>query len=228
MSRRQRESTALPLALALCALLAGCGSSSTTTVTAKDEPPAPSSSTTSTGTTAPSTTTSAQQQPPAEGGGTVSSSGGTPAPSQTHTAPEPAFTEGGSSGSANAAEAVLRARDYTPVELSQYHANQTLTVLVGARSASAPYGQQAFFFLDGRYLGTDAKEPSATVSVVSQDGTEVTLAYPLYRTGDALGSPSGGRAVVRFQLNNGQLQAVGTIPPASRAHRRSGTGDTRA
>jgi hypothetical protein len=43
----------------------------------------------------------------------------------------------------------------------------------------------------------------------------VTLAYPLYRKSDPLSSPSGGQATVRFELNNGKLTPVGSIPPAS-------------
>jgi hypothetical protein len=78
------------------------------------------------------------------------------------------------------------------------------------------YGQQAFFFVNGRYIGTDASQPSATLRVVSQSDTEVTLSYPLYRKGDALCCPGGGQTKVRFQLNNGKLTALDPIPPLSR------------
>ncbi len=79
---------------------------------------------------------------------------------------------------------------------------------MGTRTGSGDgYGQQAFFFVGGRYLGTDAKEPSATVKVVSQSDTEVTLAYPLYRKGDPLCCPGGGQASVRFAAE--QRQAAG-------------------
>ena len=90
-------------------------------------------------------------------------------------------------------------------------------MLVGTRTGSGDgYGQQAFFFVDGRYIGTDAKEPSASVKVVSQGDTEVALAYPLYRSSDPLCCPSGGQAIVHFQLNNGRLAAA-----ASRSRRRA-------
>jgi hypothetical protein len=116
---------------------------------------------------------------------------------------------------ANAITAVHE-RGYTPDDTSQFHSGQTLAVLVGTRTGSADgYGQQAFFFVGGRYIGTDTKEPSATVKVLSQGDTEVTLSYSLYRPHDPLGSPSGGQASVRFQLNNGKLTPLGTIPPAS-------------
>jgi hypothetical protein len=80
-------------------------------------------------------------------------------------------------------------------------------VLVGTRTGSAEgNGQQAFFFVDGRYIGTDAKQPSAQINVVSQGDTEVALAYAL---------AGGGQATVRFQLNNGKLVPLGPIPSAS-------------
>jgi hypothetical protein len=45
----------------------------------------------------------------------------------------------------------------------------------------------------------------------------VTLAYPLYRKNDPLSSPSGGKARVTFQLNNGKLVPLGKIPPVNSA-----------
>jgi hypothetical protein len=118
----------------------------------------------------------------------------------------------------NAAAAIVRGRGFTPNNTSDYHSNQALRVLVGTRSGSADgYGQQAFFFVNGRYIGTDAKQPSATLKVAGQSDTEVTLSYPLYRKRDPLSSPSGGEARVTFQLNNGKLVALGKIPPAESA-----------
>ncbi len=190
------------------ALLAACGSG-TKTVTVSSAPPV--SQTTATPTTSSAKTTSTAATTPTAT--TTTPSNGT----TTHSAPEPAFTktEASAEGSGGAAAAV-RAHGYTPNDTAEYHANQTLRVLVGTRTGSADgYGQQAFFFVGGRYLGTDTKEASATVKVVSQGDTEVTLSYPLYRKGDPLSSPSGGEARVTFQLNNGKLVPLGTIPPAS-------------
>ena len=109
---------------------------------------------------------------------------------------------------------MLKARGYTPNETSQYHSDQTLRVLVGTRTGSSDgYDQQAFFFVGGRYIGTDTKEPSATVKVVSQSDTEVTLAYPLYRKNDPLSSPSGGQAIVALPARQRQAHAAGPHPP---------------
>lgn len=200
--------TAALLALALlCATLSACGSG-TTTVTVRGA--APDTSSTSTHTSTTSTTAAA---PPATT--TQSTASSATAPSETHTAPEPAFAEGQDKGTPETAAAeVLKAHGYVPVDASQYQPKQTLAVLIGRRSESSTYGEQAFFFLDGRYIGTDTKEASASVQLVSQSETEVTLAYPLYRPSDPLNAPSGGSAVVHFQLDDGKLQAAGQIPPA--------------
>ncbi|HWG08878.1 MAG TPA: LppP/LprE family lipoprotein [Solirubrobacteraceae bacterium] len=186
-------------------LLAACGGGAKT-VTVSSAPLTPTTSTAH-GTTGTTSTQTAPTQ-------TQTGSTGT---GTTRSAPEPAFTEGETKPEgAGAAAAVVRAHGYTPNDASQYHPDQTLRVLVGTRTGSADgYGQQAFFFVAGRYLGTDTKLPSATVKLVGQSDTEATLGYPLYRKGDPLADPSGGEARVRFQLNNGKLVALGTIPPVS-------------
>jgi len=195
------------------ALLAGCGSN-TQTVSAAEAPPAAVGKTT-TATKQASTPTTTTSTTPAQ----TTTNGGASAPATTRTAPEPAFTETSTSSSSEgltAALATLRAQGYTTSDTSVYHPNQTLRVLIGTRNGSTDgYGQQAFFFVNGRYIGTDSKVPSATVSVVGQGETEVTLAYPLYRRGDPVSSPSGGQAKVTFQLNNGKLVPLSPIPPAS-------------
>lgn len=109
---------------------------------------------------------------------------------------------------------MLRAKGFTPTDPADYHSSQALAVLIGARSGSGDgYGQQAFFFVNGHYIGTDTSQPSAALGVVGQNDTEVTLAYPLYRSGDALCCPGGGHAHVRFQLDNGKLVPLDPIPP---------------
>ncbi len=213
---RTRSIAALALALLAGTALAACGGS-TKTVTAESQ----SSSNPSTTTTS-STATSGATTPSGSGAGGENGSGSagqSTTPSQTRTATEPQFDQSQSQSQSAPAEAqaagtVVRAHGYTPDDLSEYHPNQTLRALVGTRSGSADgYDQQVFFFVDGRFIGTDAKEPSASVKVVSQSDTEAVVAYRLYRPGDALSSPSGGQVLVHFQLNNGMLVPVGTIPP---------------
>lgn len=194
-----------PSLLGAVLLLTACGGG-TKTVTVSSAPLTPTSSTAT-----PSTTQSTQTTPTP-----TSSTNTATGTTTTRSAPEPAFTQGeanaeGTSGAA----AVVRAHGYTPNDTGQYHSDQTLRVLVGTRTGSADgYAQQAFFFVSGHYLGTDTKLPSATIKVIGQADTEVTLGYALYRKGDALVNPSGGEAHVTFQLNNGKLVALQKIPPA--------------
>jgi hypothetical protein len=209
MRRSAAKAFAVALALGAATLLAACGSS-TKTVTVSDAPPISQT----TKATAPSTQTQTTGRQSTQTQTSTPTSSGT---TTTRTAPEPAFTqqEAKAEGVSGAAS-VVRSRGYTPNDTSEYRSNQTLRVLVGTQTGSSDgYGQQAFFFVDGRYLGTDAKLPSATVKVVGQSDTEVTLAYPIYRQGDPLSSPSGGEARVTFALNNGKLVPLGKIPPAS-------------
>ncbi len=204
----------LPLLLATAAVAlatSGCGSSGTKTVSVSNALPSESATqrTSTNGTTKSSPTTTT---PPS----TTTSTHGTGGVETTRTTSAPAFTKESTGGeSLGAAVALVKAHGYTTGETSTYRPEQTLRVLVGTRSGSSDgYGQQAFFFVDGRYIGTDTSEPSASVKVVGQSDTEVSLAYPLYKVGDPLSKPSGEKTV-RFQLNNGHLVALGPIPPAS-------------
>jgi hypothetical protein len=207
---RRAASRALAPLCVLCgaAVLAGCGSG-TKTVTVSSAPPVTQPTTTATA-PAKTPTSTAKTQTGAEGATT-----GT-----TRSAPEPAFTQEKppSEGEA-AAAALVRSKGFTPNNSTQYRSNQALRVLLATKTGSGDgYAQQAFFFVNGRYIGTDTREPSATLRVLSQSDTEVTLAYPLYRKNDPLCCPGGGQATVRFQLNNGRLTALDPIPPVERSN----------
>ena len=193
---------AMPLAVLA---IAGCGGATKTVSVAN----APTSTATNSSASTSSTSTAAT---------TSASTPTSTTASTTRTESAPAFTHRTGSADANTATAaaVVHAHGYTPNDTSQYHANQTLGVLVGTRTGSGDgYGQQAFFFVGGRYIGTDSTQPSATLRVVSQSDTQVTLAYPLYHSRDALCCPSGGEARVTFELNNGKLTPLQPIPPSS-------------
>jgi len=215
MRRGSPRTPPLLLGAALAILLAGCGGA-TKTVSVASAPPV---QTTGTTTTRATSTTSTSSTPASTSTSTTPAtgtpSGGTSSPTTTRSAPAPAFTHQGTGANSTAeglsgAEAVLRAKGFTANATSEYHPNQTLRVLVGTRSGSGEgNGQQAFFFVGGRYIGTDAKQPSASIHVVSQSETEVTLAYALS------GANGGGQATVRFQLNDGKLTPLEPIPSAS-------------
>jgi LppP/LprE lipoprotein len=221
-SRGRRSILPYAATLAVGLSLIGCGGGGTKTVTAANAPaPEQTASTTTPSTTHRATTKTSTATTPANttSGAQTTTSGGTSGPTSTttRTAPAPAFTKPETGGEGlSGAEAVVRAKGFTATETSDYHSGQALRVLIGTRNGSSDgRGQQAFFFVNNSYIGTDAKEPSATVKVMAQSDTEVTLAYPLYRPSDPTCCPGGGQTTVRFQLNNGKLTPLGPIPPAS-------------
>jgi hypothetical protein len=211
------------IVLSACAgvLLGGCGSTTKTVSVAGPPSISQSGGASATETSAGSTTAPTSTGAPSSGAPAQPGNRGTTAPSpgatSTRTAPEPAFAQpGGGSEGVSAATALLDAKGFTPTDASQYHPGQTLQVLIGSRGASGDGGeQQAFFFVNGRYIGTDTSQPSGRVSVVGQSDTEVTLAYALYKRSDAACCPSGGQATVRFELDNGALAPLDPIPPVT-------------
>jgi LppP/LprE lipoprotein len=202
-----QRALALSLGVTTGALLGACGSNTKTVSVAGSPPATQTTATTAATTTRPATTPSQ-----------TTTNGGTATSGTTRSAPEPAFTQHETSAAegVSAAAALVRTHGFTPNNTAEYHPSQTLRVLLGTRTGSGDgYGQRAFFFVGGRYIGTDASEPSATLKVLAQSDTEVTLAYPLYRHNDPLCCASGGQTAVRFQLDNGKLTPLDPIPPAS-------------
>jgi LppP/LprE lipoprotein len=228
-------STALGLGIALATLVAACGSSSPPSVTVTRSSSASATSRTTASTSAvasatssrsSSTTTSAK--PPTTT--TTASSTTTPTASttpttattttttttRTETAPAFVGTNPTSPGAVShdlaAALAVLAKAGYAPVRPSTYRAGDTLRVVIGTRTGSSVPAEQAFFFDQTIYLGTDARSPSAQISLLSQSDTEVTLGYAIYRTGAS--TPSTLRRV-HFALDMGQLSAIDPLPSAA-------------
>jgi LppP/LprE lipoprotein len=194
----------LVIGAAAAAAVSACGSSNqaNTVATTPTPPTTPATTETATQTLAPAPTHTATTT--------------TTSPPATRTSTAPAFvpTQPSPSGQVTAAIAVVNRAGYTVPQPSTYNPTQTLQVLIGTRGSGPARAQQAFFFINGRYIGTDSRSPSGALSVVAQNDTAVTLRYGLYRAGDQ--APSGS-SDVQFVLNNGHLTPLGTIPPVSGA-----------
>jgi hypothetical protein len=109
-----------------------------------------------------------------------------------------------------AAVAELRKQGYKPVRLADWHARQTLRVLLGAQGGQ----RRAFFFVGRRYIGNDATTPSSRLRVGKQDKRSVTLLYSIWRRGDRACCPLGGTVRVRFRWQDGRLRPQTAIPDA--------------
>jgi hypothetical protein len=122
-----------------------------------------------------------------------------------------------------AAVALVRRAGYTPDRLIGWDPTATLNVLLATASGSADgYNRRAFFFIHGRFVGTDASRPSAQIIPLWQDDTTAALMYVLYRRGDPLCCPTGAGRIVRFRWNGQRLLPLGGVPtddPRARLHR---------
>ncbi len=200
----------LPAALLACGasiLIAGCGSAG--------KADSASTQRSASSTTHASTTGSVNTSITSTGESAIA----TATLTSTRTSSAPAFAKQESGQTALAAAvAIVERQGYTPNDTAEYHPQQTLRVLTATKSgANGAYVQRAFFFIDGRYIGTDSSQPSGAVKVISQGETSVTLAYGMYRPGDSPCCPGGGQSTVTFQLDNGSLQALDPIPAAHSA-----------
>lgn len=125
----------------------------------------------------------------------------------------PAGAASGSSNSLDDAVSTVASKDFEPIDTTGYDPNSTLQVIVGMASGSADgYTQQAFFFVEGDYIGTDTLEPSATIGLAWQDDTTVALTYALYDPDDPMCCPTG-EATVRYRWNGSKLEPLDPIPP---------------
>ena len=184
-SRRRILSALAPAALALL-VLAGCGGD--------DEP-----------TSASVATETVTQTVTAPAATSTTSTSTTPAAPSEPDAPL----------SLQAAEQVLEARGFAPLGERDWRPDQPLKVLLGVSRSADPRAEQAFFFVGDTFIGTDTKDPSASIAVVAQDGDSVTLTYALYRPSDAIDSPTGGTADVTYAWNGTRLVPQDPIPSAA-------------
>ena len=111
----------------------------------------------------------------------------------------------------NAAVAELQKQGYKPVRLADWHARQTLRVLIGTQGGL----RRGFFFAGRRYIGNDATTPSGKLRVGKQGKRSVSIVYSVWRSGDKACCPKGGTVTIRFVWQGGRLQPQSAIPDAA-------------
>lgn len=88
-----------------------------------------------------------------------------------------------------------------------------LHVLIGMRTGTADgYDKRAFFFYQGKYLGTDTNSISARINSPWRDDKTIALEYTLYKKDEPLCCPTGGSKIVRFQWDGTKLNVLDPIP----------------
>ncbi len=115
-----------------------------------------------------------------------------------------------------AASKVVDRLGYDPsTAASAWHSDHHLNAIVGIlkKSADGKY-QRTFFFVDGRYIGTDTAKPSADIGVKNTAADLVTASYGIFQPSDALCCPSSHRSV-RYEWNGSKLVPLDPIPPVA-------------
>jgi hypothetical protein len=114
------------------------------------------------------------------------------------------------------AVAEVKAKGYVVADTGSYNPDQPLSVLIGVLKGSADgTAQKAFFFADGRLIGTDTADVSANVQVATQSADTVGLRYALYKRKDPQCCPTDGAVVVDYNWDATSLKPLQAIPPSS-------------
>jgi hypothetical protein len=194
-----RHLVALALVGAAAAALTGCTASDASPTTARSQTPTPAASpATPTATPAPPT---GSPEPPAD------TTGGQP----------PATTTGGqkpaSASERTAAVAAVAKRGYDVKRATEYVPGRRINVLTGIFHGSATdFRQKAFFFINGRLIGTDTSEESSIVNLVGVQGDVATLKYALYDKTSGQCCPRTS-TTVRYRWTGAKLVPLDKIPP---------------
>jgi hypothetical protein len=73
--------------------------------------------------------------------------------------------------------------------------------------------QHIWFFLRGRFIGTDARDASKEIIGIWRDDRTIAFMYVLYRSSDANCCPTAGGRIVRFRWTGRRVVALDRLPP---------------
>lgn len=93
----------------------------------------------------------------------------------------------------------------TPNASVQTASGDTLSAWIGVKTASDGYNQFVFFFLNGKYLGTDTANPSIEISSAKAAGNGIAVTYPVYMSNDSFADPTGTPVTITYTWNGSKL-----------------------
>jgi hypothetical protein len=121
----------------------------------------------------------------------------------------PASTRGGLTD----AEELVQAKGFRPNPNTTWERPGGLQVILAVAADSGDGDADlAFFFYDGKYLGTDTSSTSAVIQEVWSTGDTIALSYQLYNPDDPMCCPTASAATVRYQWVGSRLIPLDTVP----------------
>ena len=85
-----------------------------------------------------------------------------------------------------------------PLPGPAWDAAAPLNVIIATGVGSTDGGEQAFFFANGKLIGSDTAETSTGITASRLSNDLFAIRYSLYNTGDPRCCPTGGTNSVRF------------------------------
>lgn len=92
----------------------------------------------------------------------------------------------------------------TPNATVKTASGETLSAWIGVSGRSA-HNQFVFFFLNGKYLGTDTANPSVEITSVKAGGNGIAATYPVYKKNDSFADPTGAPMTITYRWNGSKL-----------------------
>jgi len=93
----------------------------------------------------------------------------------------------------------------TPNASVQTASGETLSAWIGEKMASDGHNQFVFFFLNGKYLGTDTAKPSLEITSAKAVGNGIAVTYPVYMKNDSFADPTGTPVTITYTWNGSKL-----------------------
>lgn len=116
------------------------------------------------------------------------------------------------------AEAVVESKGYRPYPDTTWPRASGLQVILATVAESGDgYANRAFFFENGRYLGTDTSADSAGIREAWSTSDTVALSYELYNAEDPMCCPTADAAIVRYHWTGSRLVPLDAIPTTDSA-----------
>ncbi len=113
---------------------------------------------------------------------------------------------------------LVQSRGFTPIDAADFSSPTTsgLHVIIATANGRADgYAQRAFFFVDDRFVGTDQKDPSATLKIAWRNESTIAVSYAAYKPGERLCCPTGGAIIVRYRWDGSRVRTLDPVPPES-------------
>ncbi|QQE79866.1 LppP/LprE family lipoprotein [Alicyclobacillus sp. SO9] len=100
----------------------------------------------------------------------------------------------------------VKANKATPNASVKTASGSTLTawIAIAAKSQDG-YNQLVFFFLNGKYLGTDTAKPSISITSAKAVGHGIAVTYPVYNKNDSFANPTGTPVTITYTWKNSKL-----------------------